>query len=113
MLCFDARHVHLRSREHFEGKLAASIDAPLFDQAHRSRVSWLGLHLLVLNLIYSGATRPVTLDQPDAHVESANALLQQPRCVVRPACGAQRAQCNQPALLRSNSRIGSVNTQVR
>ncbi len=73
MLCFDARHVHLRSREHFEGKLAASIDAPLFDQAHRSRVSWLGLHLLVLNLIYSGATRPVTLDQPDAHVESANA----------------------------------------
>ncbi|KAL0041571.1 hypothetical protein WJX79_007886 [Trebouxia sp. C0005] len=39
-------------------------------------------------------------------------LLQQPRCVVRPACGAQRAQCNQPALLRSKSRIGSVNTQV-
>ncbi|DBA94894.1 hypothetical protein WJX77_001897 [Trebouxia sp. C0004] len=38
-------------------------------------------------------------------------LLQQSR-VVRPTCSAQRAQCNQPALLRSKSRIGSVNTQV-
>ena len=59
MLCFDARHVHLRSREHFEGKLAASIDAPLFDQAHRSRVSWPGQDLLVLKLVYSVAPRPV------------------------------------------------------
>ncbi len=51
--------IHLRSREHFEGNLAASIDAPLFDQAHRSRVNWPGQHLLVRNRLYSVTTRPI------------------------------------------------------
>lgn len=39
-------------------------------------------------------------------------LLQQHRCVVRPACSGRPLQCQRPALLHSTSRVGSANPQV-